>query len=230
RDFVAELLFVACLSGAHLSRFSEDWIFFTSQEAGFLELGDEVSTGSSLMPHKKNPDALELVRGKGARLLGRLTGFVACLRSLPLAYDKDLQEDKEALFESLDTWDACLSIATLVIQSARFDRERCGTASRQGFLNATELAQYLVSRGVAFRDAHEQVGRLVRAGISKGRELHELSLDEIRSQAPDCGADVFEVLELESVLEQRQALGSANPSLVRDEARRWLEELDSKPE
>jgi len=225
RDFIAEVLFVATLSGAHLSRLCEDWIFYTSQEAGFLRLSDQVTTGSSLMPQKKNPDSLELVRGKGARLLGRLGGFLACLRSLPLAYNKDLQEDKEALFESLDTWDACLDVMTTVVAGAEFDGERCEAACRSGYLNATELADYLVARGVPFREAHDQVGRLVRLGLSLGLELHELDLEQLREHAPACDAGVFDALDTRRLASRRKALGAANPSLVRREARRWIKRL-----
>nr|HMQ22845.1 argininosuccinate lyase [Planctomycetota bacterium] len=225
RDFVAELLFVATLSCAHLSRLCEDWIFFSTQEAGFLELGDDVSTGSSLMPQKKNPDSLELVRGKGARVLGRLTGFLACLRSLPLAYNKDLQEDKEALFEALATWQACLVVAKAAVASARFDSERCRAACETGYLDATELADALVRRGVPFREAHEQVGRLVRAGLAEGKELRDLDPEVLQAIAPQADASILDELERKSLLQRRRALGAANPRLVRREAQRWLRTL-----
>ncbi len=228
RDFVCELLFVATLSGVHLSRLSEDWIFWCSQEAGFVALKDTVTTGSSLMPQKKNPDSLELVRGKGARMLGRLTGFLACLRTLPLAYDKDLQEDKEALFDALDTWEACLSVARLVVEGALFDRERCASACDKGYLNATELADYLVGKGVAFRNAHEQAGRLVRLGLERDKQLGELTLDELRAVAPECTQDVYSALDNERLVRRRTALGSANPRHVQSEARRWCKQLEKR--
>jgi len=225
RDFVAELLFVVGLSAAHLSRLAEDWIFQASQEAGFLELSDAVTTGSSLMPQKKNPDSLELIRGKGARILGRLTGFLACLRSLPLAYDKDLQEDKEALFESLDTWEACLTVARLCVEGACFDEEALRAACLSGYLNATELADYLVERGVPFREAHDQVGQLVRLGLSRGLELAELPLERAQEIAPALDADFVDALGIPSVLARRRSLGGANPRLVRNEVRRWKKQL-----
>jgi len=193
-------------------------------------LSDQVTTGSSLMPQKKNPDSLELIRGKGARLLGRLGGFLACLRSLPLAYNKDLQEDKEALFEALDTWDACLDVMTTVVTGAEFDGERCEAACRSGYLNATELADYLVAQSVPFREAHDQVGRLVRMGLELGRELHELSIDELREHAPACAEDVFDALDIQHLSARRTALGAANPKLVRREARRWLTKLGQPTE
>jgi len=221
RDFVAETMFACSLSGVHLSRLAEDWIFFCSTEAGFLELADGVTTGSSLMPQKKNPDALELIRGKSARLIGRLTGFLACLKGLPLAYDKDLQEDKEALFESVDTLAACLAMATLAVKGARPRRERAAAAASQGHLNATDLADYLVEKGVPFRDAHERAGRLVRKAIERGGELEDLPLAEMRQVAPEIGADVQRELELGSVLGKRRVTGGAAPSRVRAEVRRW---------
>ncbi len=225
RDFVAELLFVASLSAAHLARFSEDWIFYATAEAGYLELGDEVTTGSSLMPQKKNPDSLELIRGKGGRILGRLSGFLATLRSLPLAYNKDLQEDKEALFETLDQWEACLRVACLVVQSAQFDRERLEFSSEKGYLNATDLADYLVQKGIPFREAHDLCGRLVRLGISQKKELQELSLEEMRKVSERIDHEVFVFLHPRKALTRRTALGAANPKLVLREAQRWAKNL-----
>jgi argininosuccinate lyase/amino-acid N-acetyltransferase len=221
RDFVAELIFVATLSGAHLSRFAEDWIFYASQEAGFLRLGDDVSTGSSLMPQKKNPDSLELIRGKGARLLGRLTGFLGCLRSLPLAYNKDLQEDKEALFEALDTWEACLTVTRLCVQSASFDADACRRACKRGYLDATDLADYLVAKGVPFREAHAQVGALVRRAIQDDCELSSLPLETMQELAPSIEGDVYQAIDLDRCLAARTARGSTSPKLVRQAAKRW---------
>ena len=227
RDFVAELLFVATLSGAHLSRLAEDWIFYASQEASFLALSDAVTTGSSLMPQKKNPDSLELIRGKGARTLGRLTGFLACLRSLPLAYNKDLQEDKEALFDALETWEACLVVSRLCVEGAQFDEARCRAACERGYLNATELADYLVRKGVAFRDAHEQVGQLVRRGLELGKELTELTIDELREFAPAADRKLYASLATDRLLANRRAEGAANPRLVRAAAAKWRRRLQT---
>ncbi len=225
RDFVAELLFVASLSAAHLARFSEDWIFYATAEVGYIELGDEVTTGSSLMPQKKNPDSLELIRGKGGRILGKLSGFLATLRSLPLAYNKDLQEDKEALFETLDQWEACLKVSTLVVQSARFNRAKLEASSQKGYLNATDLADYLVQKGIPFREAHELCGQLVRFGISKEKELQELSLEEMHEVSDKIEKDVFKFLLPREALRRRSALGAANPVLVTREAKRWAKAL-----
>jgi argininosuccinate lyase/amino-acid N-acetyltransferase len=221
RDFVAETIFVCSLTGVHLSRFAEDWIFFSSTEAGFLELSDGVTTGSSLMPQKKNPDALELIRGKSGRLIGRLAGFLACLKGLPLAYNKDLQEDKEALFEAVDTLSACLAVATLAVKGARVRRRRAADAAASGHLNATDLADYLVERGVPFRDAHERAGRLVRKAIERGQELEELPVSEMKKISKEIGEDVATWLELDSVLGRRAAVGGTSPARVRAEVRRW---------
>ncbi len=201
-------------------------MIWASAEFGFVALADAYSTGSSLMPQKKNPDSLELVRGKGARLLGRLTGFLSCLRSLPLAYNKDLQEDKEALFEALDTWEACLEVCRLVVDSAEIDVDACHTACGTGYLDATDLAEYLVQRGVPFRDAHDQVGRLVRLGIDRGVELGGLPLESMQEICPEIEDGVFDALDIDQNLERRSALGSCTPKLVRAAARRVKKQLE----
>ena len=191
RDFVVELVFVCALLMTHLSRLAEDWIFFASYEARFLQLGDAVSTGSSLMPQKKNPDALELIRGKTGRVAGRLQGLLMTLKGLPLAYDKDLQEDKEALFDALDHTDACVRVMEIVVRSVDYDAERCRAAAEGGFLNATDLADLLVRRGMPFRDAHDVVGRAVRTAIEHGCELEDLPrdvLDALADNPEDNGA------------------------------------------
>jgi argininosuccinate lyase len=229
RDFVAEILFVASLSATHLSRFSEDWIFYSTAEAGYLELSDQVTTGSSLMPQKKNPDSLELIRGKGGRILGKLFGFLSTLRSLPLAYNKDLQEDKEALFETLDQWEACLKVACLVVASARFDRDRLEASSEKGYLNATDLADYLVQKGLPFREAHDLTGRLVRMGIKRNKELQELSLEEMQKVSDRIDDKVFHFLSPRQTLRRRTALGAANPKLVTREAKKWAKSLGCPP-
>ncbi len=179
RDHVAELMFACSLACVHLSRLAEDWIFFASNEAGFLELSDAVATGSSLMPQKKNPDSLELLRGKSGRSIGALTGFLVTLKGLPLAYDKDLQEDKEALFDAVDTARGSLEIAAIVVRNARFRADRCRSQASRGYLNATDLADLLVEHGVSFRDAHEKAGAAVRAGLERGVELEELGDAEV---------------------------------------------------
>jgi argininosuccinate lyase len=225
RDHVVEVAFACAVLLTHLSRFAEDWIFFASQEAAFLQLGDDVTTGSSLMPQKKNPDALELIRGKTGRVAGRLQGLLCTLKGLPLAYDKDLQEDKEALFEALDTTEACVRVATLVVQSARFDVARCASQCARGYLNATDLADLLVHAGVPFRTAHERAGRAVRRALELGVELENLPADERRTLLPELQADFAPLLATGAVLARRAVIGGTAPARVRDEARRWRRAL-----
>ncbi|MEZ4416851.1 MAG: argininosuccinate lyase [Gemmatimonadota bacterium] len=225
RDFVLELAFVCSTIMVHLSRLSEDWIFFASHEAGFLKLGDSVSTGSSLMPQKKNPDALELIRGKAGRVIGHLQALLVTLKGLPLAYDKDLQEDKEALFGALDQTDACLRVMDVVVRSVQYDEARCEAAARGGFLNATDLADLLVRRGMPFRDAHEVVGRAVRAAIEHGCELEDLPAEVLAGLVPETGS-VQRELSLGAVLRRRDVLGGTAPKRVKAEAEKWLWALE----
>ncbi|HYW08118.1 MAG TPA: argininosuccinate lyase, partial [Longimicrobium sp.] len=173
RDWVAELLFVGAMVGVHLSRLAEDLIIFGSQEWGFARFSDRFSTGSSLMPQKRNPDAMELARGKTGRLIGNLTGILAVLKGLPSGYNKDLQEDKEALFDTFDTLDALLPAVSGTVRTMELDVERCGAAVDAGML-ATDLADFLVRAGVPFREAHGAVGRLVRTAEETGRAVNEL--------------------------------------------------------
>ena len=224
RDFVLELLFVCTTVMVHLSRLAEDWIFFASHEAGFLKLGDSVSTGSSLMPQKKNPDALELIRGKAGRISGHLQALVMTVKGLPLAYDKDLQEDKEALFDAFDHTEACVRVMEVVVRSARYDEERCRSAASRGFLNATDLADLLVTRGMPFRDAHEVVGRAVRAALEQGCELEELPAEVLTELMPGMKGLAKE-LSVDAVVARRKALGGTAPRRVRAEAKRWLRRL-----
>jgi argininosuccinate lyase/amino-acid N-acetyltransferase len=226
RDFVCEVAFACALFLTHLSRFAEDWIFFASREAGFLELGDEVATGSSLMPQKKNPDALELVRGKCGRVLGRLSGLLATLKGLPLAYDKDLQEDKEAIFECIDTARACADVAAIAVRTAKFREERCREAAAEGYLNATDLADLLVAAGVPFRVAHERAGKAVRAAIELGVELEELPANDRKQLLPELATiDLSRELSVDAVLSRRSAIGGTAPNRVLEEASAWKKKL-----
>ncbi|MEX0447402.1 argininosuccinate lyase [Xenorhabdus sp. SGI246] len=207
RDHVLELLSDASISMIHLSRFAEDLIFFNSGEAGFIELSDRVTSGSSLMPQKKNPDALELIRGKCGRVQGALTSMMMTLKGLPLAYNKDMQEDKEGLFDALDTWRDCLHMAVLVLDGIQIKRDRCKEAAQQGYANATELADYLVAKGVPFREAHHIVGEAVVVAIKKGKALDELSLSELQQFSETISLDVYDILSLQSCLDKRLAKG-----------------------
>jgi argininosuccinate lyase len=226
RDHACEIAFACALALVHLSRFAEDWIFFATREAGFLELSDAVATGSSLMPQKKNPDSLELVRGKCARVIGDLQALLVTLKGLPLAYDKDLQEDKEALFDAVDTTRACLEIATLVVNNARFDPDRCRAEAASGHSNATDLADLLVARGVPFRSAHERAGAAVRAAIELDVELEALPANARAELLPElAGADLGRELSVDAVLARRNSIGGTSPERVREEIARRREEL-----
>lgn len=214
RDHILELLSTASISMVHLSRFAEDLIIFNSGESGFLEMSDRVTSGSSLMPQKKNPDACELIRGKSGRVFGALTGLLTTLKGLPLAYNKDMQEDKEGIFDALETWQACLEIAELVLVDIQVNTERTREAAQQGYANATELADYLVAKGVPFREAHHIVGEAVVYAISKKEPLEALSISEFQQFHHTINDDVYPILSLESCLEKRCAKGGVNPQRV----------------
>jgi argininosuccinate lyase len=184
RDFVGELLFACSLALVHLSRLAEDLVIYSSPGFGFVELAEAYSTGSSLMPQKKNPDALELIRGKAARVLGRLAGMLALLKGLPLAYNRDLQEDKSALFEGVDTARDSLVLAARIVRTLRLNPRRMRAATAQGFLTSTDLAEELVRRGVPFAAAHEQVGKLVKACVERGITFREIPDAEARRILP----------------------------------------------
>jgi argininosuccinate lyase len=227
RDHALEIIFGCLTAMLHLSRMAEDWIFLASQEAGVLRFGDTVSTGSSLMPQKRNPDALELLRGKVGRVHGSLTTLVTATKGLPLAYNKDMQEDKEALFDALDTTVACLRVAKLVAEDVTFDRERALAATRVGHLDATDLADLLVARGVPFREAHDRVGAAVNAAIAEGVELGELSSGARDSTIPElAGVDLAAELTTEAMLHRRDVVGGTAVERVRAAASNWKGKLD----
>jgi len=214
RDFAIEFAGVSSILMMHLSRLAEDMILYCSTEFGFIKLSDAVSSGSSLMPQKKNPDALELLRGKSGRVFGHHAGLLAMMKGLPLAYNKDMQEDKEALFDCVDTVKISLRAAAIVVENAIVDEDSAREAATKGYLNATELADYLVKKGIPFRTAHEAVGKLVLLGLDQGKELGELSIDEIRSISEDVDEDVFEALSLEKTLASKSAIGGTSPERV----------------
>lgn len=215
RDHILELLNNASIGMVHLSRFAEDLIIFNSGEANFVELSDRVTSGSSLMPQKKNPDALELIRGKVGRVVGALTGAMVTFKGLPLAYNKDLQEDKEHLFDALDTWLECLDMAALVLEDIKINNDRCREAAKQGYSNATELADYLVAKGIPFREAHHIVGEAVVGAIAKQKALEELSLEELKAFSSVIDNDVYPILSLASCLAKRCAKGGVSPDQVK---------------
>lgn len=214
RDHVLELLSAASIGMIHLSRLAEDMIFFNSGEANFIELSDKVTSGSSLMPQKKNPDALELIRGKCGRVQGALTGMLMTLKGLPLAYNKDMQEDKEGLFDALDTWHDCLDMAALVFENIQVKKARCQSAAEQGYANATELADYLVAQGIPFREAHHIVGEVVLYAIKEGKPLEGLTLTQLQQFNGAIGEDVYSALSLSACLDKRNTKGGVAPLQV----------------
>jgi argininosuccinate lyase len=225
RDFVIEFIGAAALVMVHLSRLAEDFILYSTSEFAFLELSDAVSTGSSLMPQKKNPDSLELIRGKAGRVFGHHAALLATVKGLPLAYNKDMQEDKEALFDTVDTLRGCLRVMTTVLRNVRVNHERTRDAASVGFLNATDLADYLVRKGLAFRIAHELVGRVVNHAMGKGIALEEVSLADYQQFSPLFSEDVYEALKLENSLANKPARGGTSPARVREALRAaqlWL--------
>ena len=224
RDFVASFLHAASLGMVHLSRLAEDVILFSSEEFGFFDLADAASTGSSLMPQKKNPDPLELVRGKSGRVIGRLTGWLASMKGLPAGYNKDLQEDKEAFFDAEDTWLACLAATRGVIAGLRLNAKRTGHAA-SGLLLATDVADYLVARGMPFRDAHEVVGAIVRQLVDEGRSFDQLTPAEWRAHSPIFGDDVREVITPQASVSRKRTPQSTHPEAVAAalaETKNWL--------
>ncbi|RUO36535.1 argininosuccinate lyase [Aliidiomarina sanyensis] len=220
RDFVIELLSVASLSMVHLSRLSEDLVFYCSGEAGFFLLGDAISSGSSLMPQKKNPDVFELIRGKTGRVAGHLQAMLMTVKGLPLAYNKDMQEDKEGFFDGLAQWQQCLSIIAYALPHLRVDTQAAQAAAELGYSNATDLADYLVGKGVPFRDAHELSGKLVLAALRKGVPLEGLSLNDMREVHDAIAEDVYAALALDAGMSRRAALGGTAPAKVHSALRR----------
>jgi argininosuccinate lyase len=214
RDFVLEFVNTLSLLGLHLSRWAEEMILFSSQEYGFLQLPEAYSTGSSALPQKKNPDLLELTRGKCARIIGAATTLQICLKGLPLAYNKDLQETQEPLFDAADTILSLLPLLTGWMKAVEFNYETMQKAAQSGFMNAWAAATYLVQRGVPFRLAHEQIGKAVQICLEKHCELQELSLEELRSVNTKFDQDFYSALKLESVLAIHDVPGGTAPARV----------------
>ena len=214
RDFAVEFTSACSLIMVHLSRLAEDLILYCSTEFGFVTLSDAVSSGSSLMPQKKNPDALELLRGKAGRVFGHNMSLLAMLKGLPLAYNKDMQEDKLAVFDTVDTVQIGLRAAAIVLENATLNEEKTLAAATIGYLNATELADYLVKKGVPFRTAHETVGQIVLFAIEHGKELDELTIEALREFLPEIDEDVFAALSIESTLAAKNTVGGTSPERV----------------
>jgi len=224
RDFVASFLYASSVAMVHLSRLAEDLVIFTGEEHGFFELADESATGSSMMPQKKNPDPLELVRGKTGRAIGRLTGWLVTMKGLPSGYNKDLQEDKEAVFDTEATLGASLAAAHAVVSRLSLNADRTEQAA-SGLLLATDVADYLVARGMPFRRAHEVVGAMVRRLLAEGRDFSQLTLEEWRTASDSFGDDAPRAATALASVQARRTPQSTNPQAVRqalDECRAWL--------
>jgi argininosuccinate lyase len=217
RDFILEFLAAAAMVGTHLSRLAADLTLWATSEFGFVEFADAFATGSSIMPQKKNPDVAELVRGKCGRLYGNLVAVLTTMKGLPLTYNSDMQEDKEPFFDSADTLEAVLRVMPPLLRSLIFRPDRMREAAGAHYATATDLADYLVRRGMAFREAHEVVGRVVRHGIEQGRELADLPLEELRRFSSLIGEDVHGALTVEASLAARAVVGGTAPDAVKQQ-------------
>ena len=236
RDFSIEFVSAASIGMVHLSRLSEELILWSSSEFGFITLADAFATGSSIMPQKKNPDVAELVRGKSGSVFGHLIGLLSMLKGLPLAYNRDMQEDKQPVFEALDTFKACVAIYVKMLPELKVNRNRMMDACNSGFLNATDLADYLVRQGMPFRRAHGCVGQAVGYALSQNKELHELSLEELQGFSNLIAADVFDFLTPDAMINRRESYGGtaranveAAITAARDKLARELSEIPPDP-
>ena len=225
RDFMAELLFAGALLGVHLSRLSEDVILWASAEFAFITLSDAHTTGSSLMPQKKNPDVAELTRGKTGRLVGNLMSLLTILKGLPMTYNRDLQEDKEALFDSVDTLHLALEVFAEMVGGMDVNPVKTAAAAADPLLLATDLADYLVKKGIPFRQAHEVIGKLVAHSLQEGRGFPELKLEEYQQFSPVFDSSVFEMLKMENAMAARQGIGAPSPDNVKGRLNYWRKAL-----
>jgi argininosuccinate lyase len=227
RDFLAETIFCLALIAEHLSGWAEEWILWSTQEFGFLLLPDAVCTGSSIMPQKKNPDVLELIRGRSARVVGALQTILVLIKGLPLAYNRDLQEDKLPLFDAVDTVTASLELASVVVSGASLNRERIAARLDEGFLDATTLMEYLILKGVPQRTGHEVVGKLVSLCESRRCRLADLSLDDFQASCPAIEADVVGSLGVENAVKAFRSYGSTAPAEVDRQLDSWKKRLST---
>ncbi len=214
RDFALEFLSCCSITMMHLSRFCEELILWSSVVFSFIEIDDAYSTGSSIMPQKKNPDMAELIRGKSGRVYGDLMGLLTICKGLPLAYNKDLQEDKEPAFDAADTVKASLGIFTEMILTMKVREQKMAEAAKYGYMNATDAADYLVSKGIPFRDCHEIIGKMVLYAITNGKALDELTMEEFHSFSPAFGEDIYEKIAVKACIEAKQSEGSTSPDSV----------------
>ena len=227
RDYLIELLSAMSTVMMHLSRFSEEIIIWNSNEYKFVEIDDAYSTGSSIMPQKKNPDIAELVRGKTGRVYGALMSLLTTMKGIPLAYNKDMQEDKELVFDAIDTTKGCLALFTGMLKTMKFHSDRMEESAKHGFTNATDAADYLVKRGVPFRDAHGIVGRLVLYCIDRSKALDDLTLEEYRAISPVFEEDIYDAISLETCVDKRLTVGAPGKEAMEkeiQECRAYLKE------
>ncbi len=227
RDFVLDFLYASSVLMMHLSRLSEELILWSSQEFGFITISDAFCTGSSIMPQKKNPDIPELLRGKTGRVYGHLLSLLTTMKGLPLTYNKDMQEDKEALFDTADTVEICLAVVGRLLGEIAFNEERLRDATEKGYLAATDLADYLVRKGINFREAHEIVGNMVLYALDQGKEIHELSLTEMRGFVKKVDKDVYAWLDPLSTVRRRNIPGGTGPDAVKQSIKMAREELQA---
>ncbi len=225
RDFACEFLFCLAMAGLHLSRMSEDFIIWSTREFGFVQFSDAFATGSSLMPQKKNPDMAELTRGKTGRLYGNLVSLLATLKGLPAAYNRDLQEDKEAIFDSVDTMTHALEVWAAMLPQVSFDTERMAAAAVDPELYATDLAEYLVQKGLPFRQAHEAVGRLVAQSTVEQKSLNKLSPEQFKEISPLFESDVLRIFDAQRSIASRTAIGA--PGKMTNELKAWRDRLEN---
>ena len=204
RDFALEFIFCVCVTMMHLSRFCEEIVYWNSKEFDFIEIDDAYSTGSSIMPQKKNPDMAELIRGKTGRVYGDLMALLTVMKGLPLAYNKDMQEDKEPVFDAGDTLRDSLEIFTEMLATIEFKKENMEEAAKKGFMNATDAADYLVKKGVPFRDCHEIIGSMVLGCIECGKTIEELELEELKKYSDLFDSDIYDAIELKTLIEARK--------------------------
>ncbi|NLY93015.1 MAG: argininosuccinate lyase [Myxococcales bacterium] len=228
RDFLLEVLSALSIAAVHLSRIAEELVLWSSQEFGFVEMSDAFTTGSSIMPQKKNPDMAELVRGKTGRVIGDLVTLLVTLKGLPLAYNRDLQEDKPPVFDAFDTVDDCLDVLTGAIATASFREEKMRAALREGFLDATEVADWLAAHGIPFREAHHVAGRLVGRAVAEGKVLSDFTLDELREEHPAFDESIFAALDMETAVERRNLPGGPARAQVEAAIREIRGELEAR--
>lgn len=226
RDFALEFLSNASILMVHLSRLCEELIYWCSYEFGYVELADQYATGSSIMPQKKNPDMAELIRGKTGRIFGDLTGLLTVMKGLPLAYNKDMQEDKEGVFDAVKTIIPSLQVMTGMIKTLRINRNRMEEATHHDFSNATELADYLATKGIPFRQAHEIVGELVLKGLKTGTNLADIPLAQYQEINPRITADVYKILKPDTAVVRRHSLGGTGFDQVKQQIAAAREVID----